>query len=90
MSLDADDPIAAAATHVGNRHAVADICSGGDGRVDEHWVEHGAARGEEGIDASRRLDHDGDIVVRVMEGRAPDRGSPGVDDPIEETPAMEL
>ena len=80
----------AVAADVGDGDAVADVGTGGDGGVDEDRVEHGAPRRVERVDAVRGFDRDGDLVVGVVEGGAPDGRGAGVDDAVEQPPAVEL
>ena len=80
----------AVAEQTGDGHAEAHLGAGSRRGVDEHRVEHGAARRVERVDAGARLDGYVDAVLGRSGTRGPHRRRAGGDDPVEQAPAGKL
>jgi DNA-binding CsgD family transcriptional regulator len=85
----ADAPVVVA-HQIGDGERMADVDAGIGGGISEYRIEHGAARRVQGVDATTRLDRDGDLLTGVAERGAPDRRGAGGDHTVQHAPPVEL
>jgi hypothetical protein len=85
----ADTPVGVAPQR-SDSHPVSNVGARGEGGVDQQTIEHRAARRVERVDTVRRLDRDDDLIAGVPEGCPPDGRRAGLDDGVEQSPAVQL